>query len=198
MFHSTQASTCYRLPAIKGFFYPVCARLFLCANLFLISACSLSIPYGIYEDNRSFETILDDKALLIAVKGRLIEHAPEKTFSVSAYCFKGHVFLIGHVDAAFRKEAMRIAQETDQVRRVTGHWYTSPVDSTMDDLEVRIDVYVSLLAALDVSSTQIETHTHNGHVVLLGVVKDKEKNDRIVSLLEDLVGVSKVTSYLLY
>jgi len=198
MFRSTQPYTWYNFPARKGIFFPLCIGLLLFANLLFLSGCSLSIPYGIYEDKRSFETILDDKALLAAVKGRLIDYAPEHTFSISVYCYESHVFLIGHVDAAFREEAMRIAKETDQVRRVTGHWYVSPVDSSMEDFEVRIDVNISLLTALDISSTQIETNVHNGHVVLLGVVDDKEKNKRIIDLLEDLVGVAKVTSYLIY
>ncbi len=172
----------------------LCISLFC---LFSLNACTLGLSYAILEDERPLLTILDDQAITVAVKGQLLEKDPFKASDINVYCFYGQVFLVGYVDREFQLFAKNIATNTEDVQFVHTHWYSEESLSTEDDIEARIEVQVSLLAALDIPATQVEYEVHNREVVVLGVVSSEKIAKRVVSLLQDLVGVSSVTSYLM-
>jgi len=166
-------------------------------TIVFLNGC-VSTTYGIYEDERSFTTILDDKALSTAVKGRLMDEEFGEGFSVSVYTFNEHVYLVGDIVPEFRKKAFEIAKTTGGVKKVTAHWFTKPSESTTQNLALSLDVTTALIGTKGISSTQIERVVHNGNVVLLGVVKDKEMATRVINVVRDVPGVKDIRSYLIY
>lgn len=164
-------------------------------------SCVAWTPWGaIYEsarDERSVGQQADDKRISVDIKGKLVDRDGKKGLKISAYCFVGHVFLVGAIDdKVFRAFAINTAKSIKGVKRVTSH-FVKETDTTSDDLEIAASVRAALIAEGDLSATQIETNTMNGEVVMVGMVRSKADEKLAIKTAKGVKGVRKVTSYLI-
>lgn len=177
-------------------------RLTACFLIIALAVANIAwTPWGaIYEsamDERSVTQQADDKRISLDIKGKMANIDKGKAYATKTYCFVGHVFLVGAVnDKAFRAKAVQIAKSIDGVKKVTTH-FVNESDTTADDLEIAAKVRTELIADTSLSSTQIETETMNGEVVLVGMVSDKKDVSIAKKIAKGVTGVKKVKSYLI-
>lgn len=167
----------------------------------LALSCVAWTPWGaIYEsarDERSVGQQADDKRISLDIKGQMADRDGKKALKIHAYCFVGHVFLVGAInDKSFRSFAVKTAKDIEGVKKVTTH-FVKETDTTADDLEIAASVRAALIAEGDLSATQIETETMNGEVVMVGMVRGKKDARLAVQVAKGVEGVRKVTSYLI-
>lgn len=181
------------LSRIQLFLIIVCAL--------LVTACSSSTPwgtiYGSAVDERSVDQQADDKRISLTIKADMADRDSGKALKIHVYCFVGRVYLVGAIDdTAFRSFAVSTANKTEGVKSVTTH-FVGETDTLTEDLEIAATVRADLIAHSELSSTQIETETMNGEVVLLGMVRSKADARLAVKIAGEVEGVRKVTSYLI-
>ncbi|MDR1776409.1 MAG: BON domain-containing protein [Desulfovibrio sp.] len=162
----------------------------LLAALCLLNGCA----YGLYEDQRLMDTIVDDKTLATAIKTDLLKADFKDGWSVAVYSYYKNVFLVGEVPENMQMKAVEIARS--HTPSVTPHWF-SPLKSQSGDLELAATLRKELIETKGLSSTRIDTEVNSGRVVLLGVVKNDKEKRLAVQAANKTSGVHSVTSYLM-
>lgn len=165
--------------------------LLACLQIYL-QGCA---AYGIYNDKRLLDTMADDQKMAASIKADLLKAHFGSAFSVSVYCFYGHVFLVGEAPENVRAKAIAIARE-EHPKTVTPHWF-SPGKSVRSDFALATDLRTALIAAKGLSSTRIDTEVNAGRVVLLGVVHDEAERQLAINTARKVNGVVTVSSYLM-
>jgi hyperosmotically inducible protein len=174
------------------------------ASLVLVTlalACAAWTPwgaiYGSARDERSVGDQAADKKISLSIKGSLADRDAKMALKIHVYCFLRHVYLVGAIDdRAFRDFAVATARKTDGVGEVYTH-LVDETDTMTDDLEIAARVRAALIGEENLSSTQIETETMNGEVVMVGMVRSKDDARLAVRIARGVEGVRKVTSYLI-
>lgn len=166
-------------------------RIFLPFLLFLLQACA----YGIYDDQRLMDTMREDKEMATKIKASLMKEDLGSGFSISVYCFYGHVFLVGEAPESMRPKAIAIARSFHPLS-VTPHWF-APGVAERSNFMLATDLRAALIGTKGLSSTRIETEVDAGRVVLLGVVADNAEKQLAISTARKVKGVVSVTSYLM-
>jgi hyperosmotically inducible protein len=164
-------------------------------------ACAAWTPwgavYGSIRDERSVADQAADKKISLSIKGALADRDAKMALKIHVYCFLRHVYLVGAIDdRTFRDFAVTTARKTDGVTEVYTH-LVDETDTLTDDLEIAARVRAALIAEKELSSTQIETETMNGEVVMVGMVRSKDDARLAVRIANGVEGVRKVTSYLI-
>lgn len=178
------------------------ARMTLCLMIVCFSMfCTAWTPWGaVYEsarDERSVTQQADDKRISLDIKGQMANRDSKMALKVHAYCFVGHVYLVGAInDKSFRDFAVKTAKSIQGVRDVTMH-FVRESDTTAADLEIAATVRAALIAESDLSATQVETEVMNGEVVMVGMVRSKADAQLAIRTAKTIKGVRKVTSYLI-
>lgn len=169
-------------------------RLIALGFILLTQGCAYS-AYGVYDDERMLDTIRDDKALATSIKTALMQEHFGTAFSVSVYCFYGHVFLVGEASPKVQAKALEIARSFHPAS-VTPHWFaTTPNDRA--NMVLATDLRTSLIGTKGLSSTHIDTEVNSGRVVLLGVVSNDAEKQLAIKTARGIKGVTSVTSYLM-
>lgn len=163
--------------------------------LFAIFAALQGCAYGIYDDKRLLDTMVDDKTLATSIKTELLKAHFGDAFSVAVYCFYGNVFLVGEAPQNVQARALEIARSFHP-KSVTPHWF--PVSSgKRNDMALAAELRAALIGAKGLSSTRIDTEVNGDRVVLLGVVQDDAEKQLAIKIARQVKGVVAVTSYLL-
>ena len=186
----------------KIFFSPAAANAMRCLLVVLslsltaqLSAC-VTLPYGVYMDERDVSTQLNDKSTATDIKTRLMKEKFAEGWAVSVYCYRGKVFLVGEIPMEYQDWAAELARKTAGVQSVTTHWFTTP--GLIGDTTTSLALSGNLISASNINSTQISSTVHGGEAVLLGIVSDQGAVNRAVKVAQNTSGVTKVTSYLIY
>lgn len=158
--------------------------------------CAVTVPYGVYEDKRLTETIVDDKTISTGIKTALLDANFGKGWQTSVYTYYGNVFLVGDLKPEDQPKAVEIANKAKGVRSITTHWFT-PRKSEDSDFVIRTKLRANLINAKGVSNTRIDTEVNAGRVVLLGVVENQAEIDRVIKAAKETSGVKEVKSYLM-
>jgi osmotically-inducible protein OsmY len=170
-------------------------RRFLVFLLLAALCCLNGCAYGLYEDQRLMDTIVDDKAMSGAIKSDLLGESFTGGWSVAVYCYYKNVFLVGEVPESMQHKALETARR-HKPYSVTPHWF-SPAKSDVSDIELAARLRKELIGVKGLSSTRIDTEVNAGRVVLLGVVKNDEEKRLAVQTARKTSGVHAVTSYLM-
>ena len=178
--------------ALKNF--PQFVSLVLLCVAVCLQGCAYT-AYGVYDDERMLDTIRDDKAMATSIKAALMKEHFGSTFSVSVYCFYGHVFLVGEASPKVQARALEIARSFHPAS-VTPHWFGASKNER-NNLALSADLRASLIAQKGLSSTHIDTEVNSGRVVLLGVVSNDAEKQLAIKTARAIKGVSSVTSYLM-
>lgn len=170
-------------------------RRFLVFFLLAAAGCLNGCAYGLYEDQRLMDTIVDDKAMSGAIKSDLLRENFTEGWSVAVYCYYKNVFLVGEVPENMQSRVLEIARRR-RPHSVTPHWF-APAKSKVSDIELAATLRKELIGVKGLSSTRIDTEVSAGRVILLGVVKNDEEKRLAVQAARKTDGVHSVTSYLM-
>ncbi|WP_285907227.1 BON domain-containing protein [Pseudodesulfovibrio pelocollis] len=153
--------------------------------------------YGSARDERSVGDQAADKKISLTIKGAMADRDAKMALKIHVYCFLRHVYLVGAIDDRdFRDFAVETAKGTEGVSQVYTH-LVNETDTMSADLEIAARVRAALIAEKALSSTQIETETMNGEVVMVGMVRSEKDAQLAVRIARGVQGVRKVTSYLI-
>jgi hyperosmotically inducible protein len=167
----------------------------------LALACTAWTPWtSIYESARDERSVIDqasDKKISLSIKAALADRDAKMALKIHVYCFLSHVYLVGAIDdREFQDFAVATAKATPDVKQVYVHMVPES-DTMASDLQIATTVRALLIADKELSSTQVETETMNGEVVMVGMVRSEDDAQLAVRIAEGVDGVRKVTSYLI-
>ena len=171
-------------------------RSYILGALLLLFVVSSAGCAGVAMDERSLNTQFSDAEIVTSVKTTLLGDDMSKGLDVHVYSFRGHVYLVGEADQAYREHTVRVAEKAQGVRKVTAHWFPTGTSDSGSDLVIETKVAKELLFAKDVSSTQVSVEVWGGHVVLLGVMENQHNISRAIAASQGVPDVKSVTSYL--
>ena len=109
-------------------------RRFLVFFLLAAAGCLNGCAYGLYEDQRLMDTIVDDKAMSGAIKSDLLRENFTEGWSVAVYCYYKNVFLVGEVPENMQSRVLEIARRR-RPHSVTPHWF-APAKSKVSELSL--------------------------------------------------------------
>lgn len=168
--------------------------------LFLLVIVGCGTIYGVAVEERKASVIAADVKITSAIQKGFLEDSDVKALDISAYCYNGHVYLVGEYDRAPQKErAIIIAKGIEGVRSV--HTYIllkkkGDTCGTSDNLAIRGKVDAKLVADKNIWSTNIDIKVVQCNVVLLGIVKSSKEITKATAHAKSVDGVRSVTSYL--
>ena len=149
------------------------------------------------KDERTISAQYSDAQIEATIKGNLVQQDASQATKVNVYSFRGHVFLVGEVDKAYRAFAQKNAAATPGVHHVTTHWFAPGASHLGDDTQIEAAIDSNLLFADKVGSTRVNVDVWGGHVVLLGILSSQDEIKRAVQEARKVKGVKSVTSYLM-
>lgn len=160
--------------------------------LCLVQGCAV---YSTATDERLLDTMGSDKAIATLIKTNLMNEKFAEGWSISVYCYYGHVFLVGECPKSLRPKAIEIARKDKRVRSVTPHWF--PRRKGDSDFVLATKLRTALITTGRINSTRIDTEVNANRVVLLGVANSQDERKRAVQAAREVNGVATVTSYLM-
>ncbi len=166
---------------------------------FFVLACLAgcpAIPF-ITNDERSVSGQYSDKQIEASIKADLLAEHALKATDVNVYSFRGHVYMVGQVDPAYRAFAERTAQKAKGVWAVTTHWFPVGTANSVSDTQIEAAIDANLLFAKKVSSTQVNVDVWGGNVVLVGLMASQAEIERSIAEVRKVSGVKSVKSYLM-
>jgi hyperosmotically inducible protein len=168
--------------------------------LLLLVIVGCGTIYGVAVEERKASTIAADAKITTAIQKGFLEDSDVKALDISAYCYNGHVYLVGEYDRSPQKErAITIAKGIEGVRSI--HIYILPKKKsdkcgTSDNLAIRGKVDAKLVADKNIWSTNIDVKVVQCTVVLFGIVKSSREIAKATAHAKSTEGVRSVTSYL--
>lgn len=143
---------------------------------------------------------LDDTAAVADIKGKMFRTDRDAFSGVNVQVSAGRALLTGTVfSAELKLEAERLAWTVRQVRGVANEIEIGPKMKLMRaaaDDAVSADVRARLLADPTVRAVDVDIHTHNGVVYLMGLVSSQDARARAAQSASLARGVKKVVSYM--
>jgi hyperosmotically inducible protein len=168
--------------------------------MLLLAIAGCGTLYGVAVEERKTSTIVEDKKISTAIQKAFLEDSDVKALDISAYCYNGHVFLVGEYDRAQQKErAIKIAEGVQGVKSVQTYILPKRKNDSCglsENLAIRAKVDAKLVADKEIWSTNIDVKVVQCHVVLMGIVKSKKEITRAVTHARSVEGVRGVVSFL--
>ena len=152
--------------------------------------------YSTASDERLMGTMSSDKTIATLIKKNLMQERFSEGWSISVYCYYGHVFLVGECPDDLRPKAIEIARRDKRVRSVTPHWF-SKKEAVDNDLALAAKLRTALIGTSNLNSTRIDAEVNSNRVVLLGVANSSSERKIAVEAAREVNGVASVTSYIM-
>lgn len=149
--------------------------------------------------NRPLGEQFDDATISAAVKAKYVADPEINPFNIDVDTNDGVVRLSGTVeDEATRREAVKLANNTDGVRRVINDIKLGERDlgERLDDAAITAAVKAKIIADPELNALNIDVDTQDGVVTLSGVVKDERHRQEAVDLARHTDGVREVRNRL--
>lgn len=168
----------------------------------LLSGCNpyvaaVSMTYGVATDARSLSTQASDTETEGSIKAALLASPVQGTGSLNVWCRVGVVVLAGVVPpgSPAGAAAVQIARSTPGVVRVET-FFVSRRPSEASDLEIEGEIKATFASDPNVMEERASVGVYDGHVVLVGAVKDPGRIDAYVADARSVSGVRTVRSYI--
>lgn len=142
---------------------------------------------------------IDDAAIGAAVKSKFTADPEINPFNIDVDVTDGVVRLSGMVeDEATRSEAVKIARNTDHVRRVVNEIEIGELSmgDRIDDAAITTKVKTALGADPDVDASDIDVDTTDGVVHLSGMASTQAEKDEATKVAKGVKGVKDVKNHL--
>jgi osmotically-inducible protein OsmY len=166
-------------------------------NPYMAAVSVVSQTYGVATDARSVSTQASDTETEASVKASLLASPVPGTGSLTVWCRQGVIILGGVVPpgSPAGRAAVQIARSTSGVVRVET-FFVSHQPSETSDLEIEAKIKAAFAADPAVMEERASVGVWDGHVVLVGVVKDPGRIDEYVTDAQSVSGVKSVRSYI--
>jgi osmotically-inducible protein OsmY len=151
-------------------------------------ACSSSQPIG---------EQFDDAAVVAKIKGKFAFDPEINPFNIDVDVREAIVTLSGRVDdEATRAEAVKLARDTDGVKRVVDRIEVAPLGRSagrvLDDAVLTTEIKAKLATDRDLDAFSIDVDTRSGVVTLSGRVATAELREKAEGLATGIRGVERV------
>ena len=168
---------------------------------FIAAATALALV-GACATSRSLDQSFDDLGANAKLKEVLLTDRSYDYGDVDLTIFEGRLLLSGTMRSeAGREKLLANAWKSDGVKQVIDEVFVGDKTSFGQGLEDgRIDAALraKLIADDDVKSSDVKIAVSNGVVYLLGVTRDQQSLDRMLTLARNTGGVNKVVSHVLF
>jgi len=179
----------------------------LLAGLLALAAsggCGGFVPYKAIADAAQSEerpmAQAEDRRHKLQLRRAIVQHDLLKGLEIAPYVVQGRAFLVGRVETEAQAEALlSMAEDLGVFRSVHGYLPVSPDEhesSFTADASHTAEIKARLVADPSVAASRVDVKVLDGHVVLVGVVGPREKED-IVKIVESVDGVKGVTDFLM-
>ena len=141
-----------------------------------------------------------DTNLRVAISQRWLDRGIY-TDNLYLQIWEGRVLVSGAVsDPAVRADAIQAAWQVEGVREVINEVEIVErygVRGYVRDLRTVHDINVRLLVARDIASINYSVDAVRGRVFLLGVARDESERERVLSVVRNVPGVTRIADYVL-
>ena len=175
----------------------LCLLAILALFVLLAQGC-IVLGRGAPDDDGSHREYYSDDEIRLALTSALEAQDPARASLVEVYCFNSHIFLIGEADEDFRRLALSMANGMKGAKGVTTHWFEPGSGNRMRDASLAANIEGKLLFDSTISATRMAVSVVGGHVVLCGLMPNRESEEKVISIARGTYGVRSVTSYLVY
>ena len=164
----------------------------------LVSGCTTI--YGVAVDERSVETIAADQKIKAAILSKFVEDEQVKILDLGAYCYNGHVYVVGEYDQAKQRDrALEVAKSVKGVKSVSAYALPKKKNDSCgmkDNVSIHAKVKARLIGDKGIESTNVDIKVIQCRVVLLGIVETRGEIDKSVAHARSVEGVREVKSFL--
>lgn len=153
--------------------------------------------YEAATDERPLAVQKADTGITLTIKKDLLASDVKGTGGLDVFCRNGVVVLAGVVEPGSQAgtEAVRIARRVEGVKRVETYFLNNQ-PSKVKDFTIKEKIKAKLIGDGDLKAGQVDMAVVAGHVVLVGVVNQQMKADKIVAHARATDGVVAVRSFL--
>ena len=162
----------------------------------LVAITSGNDPVTLKSTDRSFGTLIDDKALETTIEANLIKltaRHPEADIDVK--CYNAVVLLTGYVPTeALKSKATDYAKRSGYTRSVFNELVVGPArtwPAKTSDTWLSTKINANMLATEGFPSRDVEVITENGVVYLMGIVS-RETANTAVAITKRIHGVQRI------
>ena len=177
--------------------YNILLTLISFSLVFWVSACN---PVGVAQSERTVGEQIDDTALANEVKYKLLQDSLIGGYKVEVKTLKGVVYLIGIVNNQSEVDrAVEIASTVGGVKSVVPYFLmknqADTIGRKVDDTVIATEVKAKLIDDPELKSTQFDVEVLRGHVLLFGVVGNRDDLNRAIEHAATVKGVREVKSF---
>lgn len=174
------------------------AALGACAGPPLIAGGVASVGIAAVQE-RSIGAAIDDAAIQVQIKHRLLQADDDLFVRVSSEVHEGRVLLTGVVPTPEdRVEAVRLAWQADGVLEVLNEIQVADRGGVIDylrDVRITAQLRFQMLRDRAVSDVNFSIETVNGIVYLMGVARTEAELGKVTTHARNIAGVRKVVSH---
>jgi len=162
----------------------------------LLAGCASTV-YKAATDERSLGDQAADARICTSIRSSLTAKDSGALTVMDVFCHDQLVVLTGALppNYALAKEAVGIAKATSGVRRVETYYVPKPAQDT-GDTGISVKLKAKLVGDTSMTTAGTDFAVVGGNVVLVGVVDDKAKADKIVAHARSIEGVKSVKSFI--
>ena len=152
--------------------------------------------------SRSLGASLDDLEANAVLKRVLFTDRSHDYGDIDLTLFEGRLMLTGTMQSEEgRRKLVENAWKATGVKQVIDEVFVgdeTPIGQGLEDSRIDAALRAKLLADGDIRSSDVKIAVSNRVVYLLGVARDRDQLEEVISLARNTSGVSKVVSHMLY
>ncbi|MDB5477916.1 MAG: putative periplasmic or secreted lipoprotein [Alphaproteobacteria bacterium] len=144
--------------------------------------------------------VWNDSQISSYIHDAWFKHSTSMFDKLNMTVFEGRVLITGSVqNANDRDTAIRMAWQAPNVRQVINEIRVEPsggVSGYTKDAWISTQLRTKLLADRDIQSTSIKHEVNGGNIYLIGVARDSDELNRVLSHARNISYVKEVVSYI--
>ena len=174
------------------------------------SGCSFFVPVAVTGvvatatyvvlDDRMIGVIVDDNVIFTKIKSAFASRDLNNLFmKISVLVHEGRVMLTGTLrDQKYIDTVLDIVWSIEGVKEVLNELQIADMPlNKSQDIYLATKIKSHLIVAKDVNSNNYITSVNDGVVYLLGVAKNKEERDMVISIIEMISGINRIVSHVI-
>ncbi|MDA0938708.1 MAG: BON domain-containing protein [Proteobacteria bacterium] len=151
-------------------------------------------------DDRMIGVIVDDNVIFTKIKSAFASRDLNNLFmKISVLVHEGRVMLTGTLrDQKYIDTVLDIVWSIEGVKEVLNELQIADMPlNKSQDIYLATKIKSHLIVAKDVNSNNYITSVNDGVVYLLGVAKNKEERDMVISIIEMISGINRIVSHVI-
>ncbi|MEW6328072.1 MAG: BON domain-containing protein [Thermodesulfobacteriota bacterium] len=163
----------------------------------------MTTAYKLATDERTVGCCVDDAVIATKIRKSFIDDPVLSVFDIKVMAHRGHVVLAGIIKTSSQaKRATSLARKVAGVREVKTYFLSGrkpghSLNGFIDDCLITSRIKAKLIGDPNLRVFQIDIYTVCGHVVMAGIVNNKERASLAVRYAHGVSGVRKVRSFIM-